>query len=810
MPTWDIIATVQNVISLILEGSQLAFFIWLATGGIVWLIRQVGFWLDVQLVNQIAKFYEYFSKILDGTLFNDEVINAVMRNVYIFIGVILFFRLVMVLLKYIVNPELVDDGKKGAQQLIKRVIIGMMGILFIPILFTTINDFQAAFLKDQVLQKVLIPEDILEETQKKAQNAGKYIGTYVLAGFFNPSEKASEASKNEYKQALKKGDMALLISNANKGGWFVAGYANTYEYSYFPILSTFVIGYVLFLVIKYCLDLVTRMLKLFLYRLLSPIAMIEYMINGADDGVFKNWKTAVISTYCMLFVRVFAMWFVVFVMTLMSGELPGDKYTNGTLLADNDYLLRAIIMVALLAFMMDLPKIVGQVFGIDLEQEGSATGLLNTIKGGAMALVGAGAAIGGAALGGIAGVAKGGMGSLNNATAKGLRDKAKGLEATNPNKAASLRRRADMLNKRADKLGTLKDTGLNSIKAAAGGALEGAAGASNLTKTAYGSYKAVGSSVKNKADQKKAQEAEEERIKREEEMLDNVKGINRSASSISRSSSSTASNTMHSHDNDLAESAIEDPVNAGKSRTEVTSVVSKQIVTEKKSDVESKYGSGCSNLKTEISASIDAGDMDAVVGRLSATLGADFSIDSSDISSQVSSALSSVSPTASSAVKANAVVDAVYSVGTTSFQGVADARAEAAVASRLGGDSDVTAHRKMSVVEDIERHTNETQVNTREIRDNVRTISTNTKDIRDDTRVTRRNIQDIRNDVQTTTRNVQKIQNDTMVTTNNVKKINNTVNQTDTTIKNIDRSVREISDKLRPTSDDGTPLDETD
>ena len=50
---------------------------------------------------------------------------------------------------------------------------------------------------------------------------------------------------------------------------------------------------------------------------MAPIAMVEYMINGSDDGVFKSWKSAVLSTYCMIFVRVMAIWFVVFVTMLM-------------------------------------------------------------------------------------------------------------------------------------------------------------------------------------------------------------------------------------------------------------------------------------------------------------------------------------------------------------------------------------------------------------------------------------------------------------------------------------------------------------
>lgn len=495
----DLLAFAQRIISIGIDASQAIFTVWMATGGINFVLRSLSFTIDNLIVNFIGTIYKYFMMLLEGTMFNPEVTNAVMKNIYIFIGVIVFFRLMMVLLKYIVSPELVSDGKAGASNLVKRVIIGMAGITLIPTIFNLANDLQVAIIKDQLIQRIIIPKEMIEVTKEKVDNGGKYIGTYILAGFINPASSAPKTIKDEFRIALSKGDLSSI--DYNSGGFLGIGYT-PYHYSYFFLLSTFVLGYVLYLMLKYCLDIVVRFFKLFLYQLLAPIAMIEYMINGSENGVFKNWRTAVLGTYFMLFVRIFAIWFVIFVMSLMSGELPG--YSNGSLIAlsfDEDYyLLRALIMIGLLAFMMDLPKLVGGIFGLDLEQESSATGLLKTITGGLTKIAGAGMAMGGAALGGMVGAAKGGLGAINQKMAN---------KATNP-------KTKDYLSNRANKLGNL-DTSKNALKAARKGMVKSAMGMSQLTAAAHGAYGSVGDSVKAKEEKAKAEKAQEAQEQRERE-----------------------------------------------------------------------------------------------------------------------------------------------------------------------------------------------------------------------------------------------------------------------------------------------------
>ena len=390
-------------LQLLQSAAQIGIITWLLSGGWKFVLRTFGFSIDTLLVSFIGRIYEYFMQILNGTLFNDAVLEELMRNVYIFIGIIMFFRLMMIVIKYLVNPDLVNDAKIGTNALIQRCVLGLAGILFIPTLFDLALNLQAHILEDNLIQQIIIPQDMLAEVKDKVDQGGKYIGTYVLSGFISPGENASSKTKTEYKNWLDTGGESGL-STLKKDGWLVG----EYEYDYFYFLSTFCLCYVLYIMIKYTLDILTRFFRMLMYQMIAPIAMIEYMINGADDGVFKTWKSGILGTYFMLFVRVMALWFVVFVMALMSSD--GD-YVAGSLLATDDYLLRALILIALIGFMMDLPKLMGQVFGLDLEQEGNAGGILKQVGGMLKGAAVGALTFGGAAVGGAVGVGKAALGA---------------------------------------------------------------------------------------------------------------------------------------------------------------------------------------------------------------------------------------------------------------------------------------------------------------------------------------------------------------------------------------------------------------
>ena len=511
----DIINSILLGTQIAMQAGQIGLIYWIIChDGWIYFGRRIGFRIDLRIVHYISTFYDYFIKMLDRDIFNQEVAGELIKNVYVFIGVIMVFRLMMLLMKYLINPDLTSDAKLGVNSFIKRVILGCVGILFIPTIFDLSLELQSAIIKDNLIQKIVIPKDILPRISRVQQRGGKYIATFIQAGFISPKSTAPNYIKTMYDTGVKNGDLSVLKSEMNNG---IFQNVDNYDINYVPIVSTLVLAYALMTMAKYCIDLATRCLRLLLYKLLTPVAMIEYMIKGADDGVFKKWKTAIISTYVALFVRVMALWFVIFVTGLMQFD-PNNKYIANSLLDNpNDTLLRAIIIVALLGFMMDLPKLVGSVFDLDLEQAGNADGLFKTITG--IAKTGY---IGGL---GVAAMNAANLASIGASGIKGLgafADKRRNLTDADKDKWKSDHQRAAAVMDFLD-----KNPFANSIVAQRANTTKGLMGLSPITKSLYeggssawggtlGAYDKKESSEKEKTKAKQAEERDVRRAEREE------------------------------------------------------------------------------------------------------------------------------------------------------------------------------------------------------------------------------------------------------------------------------------------------------
>lgn len=406
MPVADVLDYVFSGVKIAIAGIELKVFLYLISGGWIDVLRIISFFLDSLLVKYIGIFFVYFSKIISGTIFSEKMITGVMNRLYVFIGIFVFFKLSMLLIKYISTPELVSDSKIGVNSLIKRVIFGFGLILLTPFIFRTAMNLQKAILDDQIIEKVLLSqEDYLIAVANK-DRVGNLIGMNILQGFWSPnnSEKSNSKSVRNYNKAVDEADPSVVgWTSINSGRVLGLG---EYDYNYFPILSTVALGYTLYIAVKFCIDVALRGFKLGFLQMMAPIAIVDYMVYGKDDGTFKNWLKLCKGTYLMLFVRVISLWFVVFVTTLMQKKGTDSllyQPKNGQV----DYLLRAIIIIALLAFMMELPKLLSEVFGLDLEGDATVKGLMKSVTGGIKTVAGAGLAMGGAAIGGAFGAAQG-------------------------------------------------------------------------------------------------------------------------------------------------------------------------------------------------------------------------------------------------------------------------------------------------------------------------------------------------------------------------------------------------------------------
>ena len=95
--------------------------------------------------------------------------------------------------------------------------------------------------------------------------------------------------------------------------WVKNGGEHDFTIVYYPIISAVVGGYILFLLVTFCIDIAVRVFKLLFLQMVAPVAIISYVDpkESASNGRLHNWAIEVGKTYVSLFLRLAVIYFAV-------------------------------------------------------------------------------------------------------------------------------------------------------------------------------------------------------------------------------------------------------------------------------------------------------------------------------------------------------------------------------------------------------------------------------------------------------------------------------------------------------------------
>ena len=158
------------------------------------------------------------------------------------------------------------------------------------------------------------------------------------------------------------------------------------DVNYMPVASTICGAILLYVILSFCLDLGVRAAKLAFYQLIAPIPIMLRVVPK-QDKVFSNWLKATLSTYFEVFVRLA----VIYTITYLASQLFDPK-NNNIVLSQLGLFGKAIVVMGLVAFAKQAPKLIGEVTGI--QSDGLKLGIKDKLAAGG--LFTAGAAVGGA------------------------------------------------------------------------------------------------------------------------------------------------------------------------------------------------------------------------------------------------------------------------------------------------------------------------------------------------------------------------------------------------------------------------------
>lgn len=141
------------------------------------------------------------------------------------------------------------------------------------------------------------------------------------------------------------------------------------EIEYMPFVSTLAIGFTIYMLLNFIIDLAVRTFKLAFYQIIAPIP-IFMSILPSNEKVMNQWVKITLSTYFEVFIRVAALSFIPFFVSLL----------QTVKVVESNLFLKAILIMGAITFAKQAPKLISDITGI--KTDGMKLGLTQKLADG--------------------------------------------------------------------------------------------------------------------------------------------------------------------------------------------------------------------------------------------------------------------------------------------------------------------------------------------------------------------------------------------------------------------------------------------
>ncbi len=361
--------------------------------------RAIGIWIDSIAFSLVDNLYDLIVEFSTLEFFSEETIKSIMQSTYTVISIFALFRIAIILVNAIINPDKLTDSKNGFLPVLRNFVLMFVLLVLTPRLFTEAYKIQSTIVEGNYIQKLFL------RSSAKNENPGDELKKIVISSLVYPDKTFATYDVKEGKYIVNKDcdgncEKAVNAYNddvlANKNGMFItlSKYIGTskkidtnndgdketvYVYNYM-FFVTFAAGiFITYVLASMGLDIAIRAVELAVLQIISPLFIVT-MIDpkSVQSGPFKKWLQTVGKTYVSLFIKIAILTLMIKLISIVNtASLPESLGFLGKLVA----------VLAILIFAKKAPKWIGDMVGV----EGDSAGL-----GGLGKKLGSAALVGGA------------------------------------------------------------------------------------------------------------------------------------------------------------------------------------------------------------------------------------------------------------------------------------------------------------------------------------------------------------------------------------------------------------------------------
>lgn len=289
--------------------------------------------------------------IASKEIFKVEQIEAIANRIYIVVGVLMLFKLVISAIQYMINPDTFDDKEKGLTGILKKTAISIGLIVLVPAVFNFMVAIQNTIITS--IPKIIFGNEQQTDYQKTTDD----MAFTVLSSFITPNEgKGGSVGENGEIH-----DIDSFREKAAEGcGGGVVGDVKNCKYNYMIIISTLAGGFLCYVLLSLTLDVAIRTIKFAIIRILAPIPISSYVLS--KDRLNKFVKTS-LTVYFDLFIRLAIIYFIIFAIQEI---VKADILKN--IAGNDDWFRNAIVNIAIIGglflFAKNAPKFISELLGL--------------------------------------------------------------------------------------------------------------------------------------------------------------------------------------------------------------------------------------------------------------------------------------------------------------------------------------------------------------------------------------------------------------------------------------------------------------
>ena len=150
--------------------------------------RQICLIIDKIVYGIVSKMFQLIMDLANFDLFSYEVVKEFSTRIYVILGLVMTFKLIISFVQMLINPDLLDDKERGVGNILKRVVISLILIVIVPSIFTTAKKLQNYLVP--IIPKVVLGSsaDIQgknESSEEFLGNVGSTMAYYSFLPFFS-------------------------------------------------------------------------------------------------------------------------------------------------------------------------------------------------------------------------------------------------------------------------------------------------------------------------------------------------------------------------------------------------------------------------------------------------------------------------------------------------------------------------------------------------------------------------------------------------------------------------------------------------